>query len=97
MYGFIQIFDNEVENNELDVHQHETSTSSSRYMDEMRTTAGQGAAVSGESIDSRTVVDMAAHYSVADNQEITFNVDNLPVYFISPSLGASTVGPRSCY
>ncbi len=48
-----------------------------RYMDEMRTTAGQGSIIADQAIASRTVVDMAAHYSIADNQEITFNVDNL--------------------
>ena len=69
-----------------------------RYMDEMRTTAGQGAFVSGQSIDSRTVVDMAAHYSIADNQEITFNVDNLldKEYMSTRTHGSIMVGkPRS--
>ena len=69
-----------------------------RYMDEMRTIAGQGALVSGQSIDSRTVVDMAAHYSVAENQEITFNVDNLldKEYMSTRTHGSIMVGkPRS--
>ena len=69
-----------------------------RYMDEMRTTAGQGAATSDEVINSRTVVDMAAHYSVADNQEITFNVDNLldKEYMATRTHGSIMVGkPRS--
>ena len=69
-----------------------------RYMDEMRTTAGQGAVASNQSIDSRTVVDMAAHYSVADNQEITFNVDNLldKEYMATRTHGSIMVGkPRS--
>ena len=69
-----------------------------RYMDSMRTTAGQGAIISDESIDSRTVVDMAAHYSLADNQEITFNVDNLldKVYMATRTHGSLMVGkPRS--
>ena len=69
-----------------------------RYMDEMRTTAGQGAAASDEVINSRTVVDMAAHYSVADNQEITFNVDNLldKEYMATRTHGSIMVGkPRS--
>ena len=48
-----------------------------RYMDKMRTTAGQGAFAEDNAIDSRTVVDLAAHYNLSDNQEITFNVDNL--------------------
>jgi len=69
-----------------------------RYMDEMRTTAGQGAVAANQSIDSRTVVDMAAHYSVADNQEITFNVDNLldKEYMATRTHGSIMVGkPRS--
>jgi len=69
-----------------------------RYMDEMRTNAGQGAVAANQSIDSRTVVDMAAHYSVADNQEITFNVDNLldKEYMATRTHGSIMVGkPRS--
>jgi Fe(3+) dicitrate transport protein len=69
-----------------------------RYMDEMRTTAGQGAVTAGESIDSRTVVDMAAHYSIANNQRITFNVDNLldKEYMATRTHGSIMVGkPRS--
>lgn len=69
-----------------------------RYMDEMRTTAGQGSIVAGNAIDSRTVVDMAAHYSVAENQEITFNVDNLfdKEYMSTRTHGSIMVGkPRS--
>ena len=69
-----------------------------RYMDEMRTTAGQGSIVAGNAVDSRTVVDMAAHYSVADNQEITFNVDNLfdKEYMATRTHGSIMVGkPRS--
>ncbi|MGB1262830.1 MAG: TonB-dependent receptor family protein [Cognaticolwellia sp.] len=69
-----------------------------RYMDEMRTTAGQGGFVAGESIDSRTVVDMAAHYNLADNQEITFNVDNLldKEYMATRTHGSIMAGkPRS--
>ena len=48
-----------------------------RYMDEMRTIAGRGAIPSDEVIDSRTIVDLAAHYNLAENQELTLNVDNL--------------------
>lgn len=69
-----------------------------RYMDEIRTTAGQGAVVASQSINSRTVVDMAAHYSVADNQEITLNVDNLldKEYMTTRTHGSLMVGkPRS--
>jgi Fe(3+) dicitrate transport protein len=69
-----------------------------RYMDEMRTTAGQGSIVAGNAVDSRTFVDMAAHYSVADNQEITFNVDNLfdKEYMATRTHGSIMVGkPRS--
>lgn len=69
-----------------------------RYMDEMRTTAGQGSIDASNAVDSRTVVDMAAHYSVADNQEITFNVDNLfdKKYMATRTHGSIMVGkPRS--
>ncbi len=69
-----------------------------RYMDEMRTTAGQGSIDASNAVDSRTVVDMAAHYSVADNQEITFNVDNLfdKEYMATRTHGSIMVGkPRS--
>ena len=69
-----------------------------RYMDEMRTTAGQGSLIADEAIDSRTVVDMAAHYTIADNQEITFNVDNLldKEYMATRTHGSIMVGkPRS--
>lgn len=69
-----------------------------RYFDEMRTTAGQSTILAGESIDSRTVVDMAAHYNIADNQEITFNIDNLldKEYMATRTHGSIMVGkPRS--
>jgi Fe(3+) dicitrate transport protein len=69
-----------------------------RYVDEMRTTAGQSAMVAGESIASHTVVDMAAHYNIADNQEITFNVDNLldNKYMATRAHGSIMAGkPRS--
>jgi Fe(3+) dicitrate transport protein len=69
-----------------------------RYVDEMRTTAGQNAVVVGESIASHTVVDMAAHYNIAENQEITFNVDNLldKEYMATRTHGSIMAGkPRS--
>ncbi|MBA6391634.1 TonB-dependent receptor [Colwellia sp. BRX10-3] len=69
-----------------------------RYVDEMRTTAGQNAVVGGESIANHTVVDMAAHYNVAENQEITFNVDNLldKEYMATRAHGSIMAGkPRS--
>lgn len=69
-----------------------------RYMDEMRTTAGRGAIDSSEAIESRTVVDLAAHYDIAENQEITFTVDNLldKEYMTSRTHGSIMVGkPRS--
>lgn len=69
-----------------------------RYMDEMRTTAGQGSIIADQAIASRTVVDMAAHYSIADNQEITFNVDNLldKEYMATRTHGSIMAGkPRS--
>lgn len=64
----------------------------------MRTTAGRGAIDSSEAIESRTVVDLAAHYDIAENQEITFNVDNLldNEYMTSRTHGSIMVGkPRS--
>jgi len=69
-----------------------------RYMAEMRTTAGQGNISQSELIDSRTVVDMAAHYSLTDNQEITLNIDNLldQEYMATKTHGSIMVGkPRS--
>ncbi|ASP49958.1 TonB-dependent receptor family protein [Cognaticolwellia beringensis] len=69
-----------------------------RYVDEMRTTAGQGAVFASEAIASHTVVDMAAHYNIADNQEITFSVDNLldKEYMATRAHGSIMAGkPRS--
>tara|TARA_R110000744_G_scaffold60565_11_gene125499 strand:+ start:19195 stop:21414 length:2220 start_codon:yes stop_codon:yes gene_type:complete len=69
-----------------------------RYVDEMRTTAGQGAVFASETIASHTVVDMAAHYNIANNQEITFNVDNLldKEYMATRAHGSIMAGkPRS--
>jgi len=69
-----------------------------RYMAEMRTTAGQGNIADDEQIDSRTVVDLAAHYNLADNQEITLNIDNLldEDYIATRTHGSIMVGkPRS--
>ena len=48
-----------------------------RYMDAMRTEAGTGTIPSDDKVASRTVVDLAAHYNIADNHEVTFMVDNL--------------------
>jgi len=69
-----------------------------RYMDEMRTTAGQGSISQAELIDSRTVVDFAAHYNLSNNQEITLNVDNLldEEYTSTKTHGSIMVGkPRT--
>lgn len=69
-----------------------------RYVDEMRTTAGQNAVLAEQSVASHTIVDMAAHYSIADNQEITFNVDNLldKEYMATRTHGSIMAGkPRS--
>lgn len=69
-----------------------------RYVDEMRTTAGQGAIAADQSIDSHTVVDMVAHYNLADNQEITLNIDNLldKQYIATRTHGSIMAGkPRS--
>jgi len=69
-----------------------------RYMDDMRTTAGTGSVSEAELIASRTVIDMAAHYSLSTNQELTFNVDNLldEQYVATKTYGSIKVGkPRS--
>ncbi len=69
-----------------------------RYMAEMRTTAGNGSIVEEELIESRTVVDLAAHYNLANNQEITLNIDNLldDDYMATKTHGSIMVGkPRS--
>ena len=69
-----------------------------RYMDEMRTTAGAGDIASDEVIDSRTVVDFAAHYNIDKHQEVTFGVDNLldEEYMATRTHGSIMVGkPRS--
>lgn len=69
-----------------------------RYMDEMRTQAGQGAISNDDLIDSRTVVDFAAHYSLDENQEVTLTVDNLldEEYAATKTHGSIMVGkPRS--
>lgn len=68
-----------------------------RYMGEMRVEAGQGSLTS-EDIDSRTVVDFAAHYAFAENQQVTFNIDNLldEEYVTSKTHGSIMVGkPRT--
>lgn len=69
-----------------------------RYMGEMRTQAGQGAIDISNHIDSRTVVDLAAHYSLSENQELTFAIDNLldEEYVSTRTHGSIMVGkPRS--
>ncbi|WP_286263311.1 TonB-dependent receptor family protein [Thalassotalea atypica] len=69
-----------------------------RYMDEMRTTAGTGDIASDEVIDSRTVVDLAAHYNIDKHQEVTFGVDNLldEEYMATRTHGSIMIGkPRS--
>ncbi|MFQ3195445.1 MAG: Fe(3+) dicitrate transport protein, partial [Colwellia sp.] len=69
-----------------------------RYVDEMRTSAGQGGIATDQSIDSRTVVDIAAHYNLANNQEITLNIDNLldKEYIATRTHGSIMAGkPRS--
>ncbi|MGJ8691157.1 MAG: TonB-dependent receptor family protein [Thalassotalea sp.] len=67
-----------------------------RYTDEMRTTAGQGQDVNG--IDSRTVVDLAAHYSLTNQQKVSLNIDNLldEEYVATKTHGSIMVGkPRT--
>ncbi|MCF2949377.1 TonB-dependent receptor [Paraglaciecola aquimarina] len=46
-----------------------------RYSSEMRTRAGNGVAL--EPIKSRTIVDLVAGYHLAENQQISFSIDNL--------------------
>ncbi|QOL26136.1 TonB-dependent receptor [Thalassotalea sp. LPB0316] len=68
-----------------------------RYMGKMRVEAGQGS-YTEEDIDSRTVVDFAAHYAFAKNQQVTFNIDNLldEEYVTSKTHGSIMVGkPRT--
>jgi len=69
-----------------------------RYMAEMRTTAGQGSVVADEVIDSRTLVDLAAHYAISEAQKVTFTVDNLldEEYMSTRTHGSIMVGkPRT--
>jgi Fe(3+) dicitrate transport protein len=63
-----------------------------RYMGEMRSEAGIGA--SEDNIDSRTVVDFAASYDVAENQKVRFSVDNLfdETYMATRMHGSVMVG-----
>ncbi|QBY03973.1 TonB-dependent receptor [Thalassotalea sp. HSM 43] len=69
-----------------------------RYMDEMRTTAGQGTVADDELIESRTVVDLGAHYSLTDAQKVSLTVDNVldEEYMSSRVHGSIMVGkPRT--
>ena len=69
-----------------------------RYMDKMRTQAGQGTMLAGEQVASRTVVDFAAHYSLDEQQELTLNIDNLldESYVSTRTYGSIMVGkPRT--
>ncbi|MFD1622001.1 TonB-dependent receptor family protein [Thalassotalea marina] len=69
-----------------------------RYLGEMRTVAGQGAISTNESIDSRTIVDLAASYDIDNQQTVKFSVDNLldEEYMASRTHGSIMVGkPRT--
>lgn len=69
-----------------------------RYLDEMRTVAGQGNITADEKIDSRTVVDLAASYTIDKQQSVKFAVDNLldEEYMTSRTHGSIMVGkPRT--
>lgn len=69
-----------------------------RYMAEMRTAAGQGSISQEERIASRTIIDLAAHYNLSENQELILNVDNLldEEYVSTKTHGSIMVGkPRS--
>ncbi len=69
-----------------------------RYMDDMRTAAGKGTIADEQLIDSRTVIDLSAHYNIANNQEITLNIDNIldEEYVSTKTHGSIMVGkPRS--
>ena len=63
-----------------------------RYIGEMRTEAGSGVIEGG--IDAHTIVDFVANYSLAQNQQITFAVDNLlyESYMTSRTHGSIMVG-----
>ncbi|WP_448213252.1 TonB-dependent receptor family protein [Colwellia sp. MEBiC06753] len=68
-----------------------------RYMGKMRTKAGQGS-YSQDDIESRTVIDFAAHYAFAQRQQVTFNIDNLldEEYVTTKTHGSIMVGkPRT--
>lgn len=68
-----------------------------RYMDKMRTEAGQGG-FTNDDIDSRTVVDFSGHYNLTQNQELTINVDNIfdEEYVATKTHGSIMVGkPRT--
>ena len=68
-----------------------------RYLGEMRVAAGQGS-YTADDIDSRTVVDFSAHYDIAKNQQVTFNIDNLldEEYVTTKTHGSIMVGkPRT--
>ncbi|XOV77770.1 MAG: TonB-dependent receptor family protein [Aestuariibacter sp.] len=48
-----------------------------KYTDDMRTSAGNETITSLNGIESRTIADVSANYSVADNQQIYAVIDNL--------------------
>lgn len=69
-----------------------------RYMDEMRTVAGNGDIASAEKIDSRTVVDFSGYYQFAKSQRVTLSVDNLldKEYAVTRTHGSLMAGkPRT--
>lgn len=48
-----------------------------RYLGDMRIQAGQGTIPTDELIEARTIVDLSTSYDVAQNQQVTFRIDNL--------------------
>jgi len=63
-----------------------------RYTGEMRSKAGVGP--SEDNVDAHTVVDFVASYDIADNQQVSFNIDNLldETYIATRMHGSVMVG-----
>jgi len=59
------------------VHERFSANLAANFIGRMRTKAGQGAYLPGESIDSHTVVDFMASFSLTENLATYVKVDNL--------------------
>jgi Fe(3+) dicitrate transport protein len=69
-----------------------------RYLGEMRTSAGQGAISTDAKVASRTIIDLAAKYDLAKNQQLSLSVDNMldEEYVSTKTHGSIMVGkPRT--